>query len=70
MGTIIEFPADAASRRLGSTVDGGPREGMGTILILPVIRIEREPDETSGGKRSGRRYRTGPPPPSPHLKSG
>ena len=54
MGTIIEFPADAASRRLGPTIDGGPREarktkGMGTILILPVIRIEREPDKTSGG---------------------
>ena len=42
MGTIIEFPADAASRRLGSTMDGAPREGMGTILILPVVRIERE----------------------------
>jgi hypothetical protein len=49
MGTIIEFPADAASRRLGSTIDGAPREGMGTILILPVVRIERNPDETSGG---------------------
>jgi hypothetical protein len=49
MGTIIEFPADAASRRLGSGIDGGPREVMGTVLILPVIRIEREPDETSGG---------------------
>jgi hypothetical protein len=49
MGTIIEFPADAAARRLGSTVDGAPCEGMATILILPVIRIEREPDETSGG---------------------
>ena len=47
MGTIIEFPADAASRRLGS--DGAPREGMGTILILPVVRIERDSDETSGG---------------------
>ncbi len=49
MGTIIEFPADAASRRLGSTMDGAPREGMGTVLILPVVRIEREPEETSGG---------------------
>jgi hypothetical protein len=54
MGTIIEFPADAASRRPGSGIDGDPREarsgeGMGTVLILPVIRIEREPDETSGG---------------------
>ena len=48
MGTIIEFPADAASRRLGS--DGAPREGMGTILILPVVRIQRDTDETSGGR--------------------
>jgi hypothetical protein len=47
MGTIIEFPAHAASRRPGSTIDGALREGMGTILILPVVRIER--DETSGG---------------------
>ena len=49
MGTIIEFPAETASRRLGSTMDGTPREGMGTILILPVIRIERDPDATSDG---------------------
>ena len=49
MGTIIEFPADAGSRRLDSTLDGAPREGMGTILILPVVWIERDPDETSGG---------------------
>jgi hypothetical protein len=50
MGTIIEFPADAASRRLGSTMDGGPREGSATILILPAVRIEREADETNGGR--------------------
>ena len=50
MGTIIEFPADAASRRLGSTIDGAPRAGMGTVLILPVVRIERNTDETSGGR--------------------
>ncbi|MDP3079000.1 hypothetical protein [Bradyrhizobium sp.] len=49
MGNIIEFPADAASRRPGSTIDGAPRSGMGTILILPAVRIERNPDETSGG---------------------
>ena len=46
MGTIIEFPADAASRRPGSTTIGAP---SGTIVILPVIRIEREVDETRGG---------------------
>jgi hypothetical protein len=50
MGTIIAFPADAASRRLGPTMNGEPREDMGTVLILPVVRIERDPDETSGGR--------------------
>ncbi|MDE2330880.1 MAG: hypothetical protein KGK16_08885 [Bradyrhizobium sp.] len=55
MGTIIEFPADAASRRLAPGIDGGPREAgsrevMGIVLILPVIRIEREPDKTNGGR--------------------
>jgi hypothetical protein len=49
MGTIIEFPADAASRRLGSTIDGAARPGTATILILPAVRIERNTDETSGG---------------------
>ena len=49
MGTIIVFPADAASRRPGSTMDGAPREGMGIVLILPVVRIERNTDETSSG---------------------
>jgi len=47
MGTIIEFPADAASRRLGSSMDGAPLNA--TILILPVVRIERDTDKTSGG---------------------
>jgi hypothetical protein len=55
MGTIIEFPADAALRRPGSTIDDGPREAnprkdIGTVVILPVIRIERESDATSGGR--------------------
>jgi hypothetical protein len=30
-------------------MDGVPREGMGAVLILPVVRIERSPEETSGG---------------------
>jgi len=50
MGTIIEFPADAASRRLGSTVDGIASEAKGTVLILPVIRIERQVEETNGDR--------------------
>jgi hypothetical protein len=47
MGTIIEFPADAASRRPG--MDGASRESTATILILPVVRIERGTGKTSGG---------------------
>ncbi|MBS0529194.1 MAG: hypothetical protein JSS22_07370 [Proteobacteria bacterium] len=63
MGTVIEFPADAASRRLGSTMDIAPGEETGMILILPVIRIDRDTDETNGGSgpeegtASGRRRR-------------
>jgi len=49
MGTIIEFPADAASRRPGSTIDGASSDGMGNVLILPVVRIEREDDGSSDG---------------------
>ena len=63
MGTIIEFPADAASRRLG--MDGASREGLGTVLILPVVRIERPSEESGGrgpeeGTAPGRRRRRRP----------
>ena len=47
MGTIIEFPV---SRRLGSPEDVAPLAEKATVVILPVIRIERETDETSGGR--------------------
>ena len=50
MGTIIVFPADAASRRPGSTMDGAPRDGLATVLILPVVRIEREAEKTGDGR--------------------
>jgi hypothetical protein len=49
MGIVIEFPAGTASRRLGSTMDVAPRQGLGTVLILPVVRIERHTDESNGG---------------------
>ncbi|HLJ00091.1 MAG TPA: hypothetical protein VKT76_10265 [Bradyrhizobium sp.] len=58
MGTIIEFPTDAASRRLGSTMEGAACQNTGTILILPVIRIERQVEETNG--RSGPEEGTAP----------
>lgn len=50
MGTIILFPADAASRHRGSDLDSTPRETAGIVLILPVIRIERISDETGKGR--------------------
>jgi hypothetical protein len=50
MGTIIEFPADTALRRPGSTMGGAPNEGGATVLILPVVRIERDTDGTSDGR--------------------
>jgi hypothetical protein len=49
MATIIEFPADAAARRLAVPLDASA-QAMGTILILPVVRIERDRDGTSGGR--------------------
>ena len=49
MATIIDFPADAAQRRPILGFNGMPPQGMGTVLILPVVRIERDGDETSGG---------------------
>ena len=47
MGTIIDFPADAASRRPGHGWRSS--RSTATILILPVVRIERDTDKTSGG---------------------
>jgi hypothetical protein len=51
MGTIIEFPADAALRRLRS---GASRETAGTVVILPVVRIERETTTTTSDDRDPR----------------
>jgi hypothetical protein len=31
-------------------MDAAPREGMGTVLILPAVRIDRQTEETSGGR--------------------
>jgi hypothetical protein len=55
MGTIIEFPA---SRRLDSSAELAPLETPGTVLILPVVRIERQSEEASGG--SGPQQGTAP----------
>jgi hypothetical protein len=48
MGMVVEFPADASLRRQ-ATADMTRQEGMGTVLILPVIRIERHDGDVIGG---------------------
>jgi len=64
MGTIIKFPAAAAARRLGVSLGDVP-VSTATILILPVIRIERPTDDSTGpeegtapGRRRKRRARS------------
>ena len=42
MGTIIEFPADAASRR---PIDGARREMTGTVLSFPLFESSATPME-------------------------
>lgn len=64
MGTVVEFPADAPARR--ASLDSQPREGSATVVILPVIRIERYgeasdghgPEEGTAGRRRRRRARS------------
>jgi hypothetical protein len=63
MGIVIKFPADAAARRLGLDVAApSVRDRSATIMILPVIRIERDTDGSNGsgpeeGTAPGRRRR-------------
>jgi hypothetical protein len=57
MGTIIQFPKDAAARRERRTC-----EGPATVVILPAIRIERHDDaagmpEPQRGASTGRHKR-------------
>lgn len=60
MGTIINFPTDPVARRLVVNVSAAPRDASAQILILPVIRIERQSDDSNGtgpeqGTATGRR---------------
>lgn len=48
MGMVVEFPADATLRRQVAT-DMSRQEGMGMVVILPVIRIERHDGDAFGG---------------------
>ena len=59
MGEIIRFP-DEVSPRGGKYIDANTEPA--TVIILPVIRIERGPDGSNGfepdtGNSTGRRRR-------------
>jgi hypothetical protein len=45
MGEIIRFP-DEVSPRGGNYVDANTEQA--TVIILPVIRIDRDPDGSNG----------------------
>jgi len=63
MGTLIRFPEQVPTLCTGVADDG--RREPATVIILPVVRIERNADETStdftpgaGSRaRSGRKRR-------------
>jgi hypothetical protein len=59
MGEVIRFP-DEAGPRGGKYVDASTEPA--TVIILPVIRIDRDPDGSNGlepdtGNNPGRRRR-------------
>jgi hypothetical protein len=60
MGEVIRFPDEAGTIRGGKYVDADSEPA--TVIILPVVRIERKPDGTDGlapttGNNNGRRRR-------------
>lgn len=60
MGEVIRFPEEAGYLRAGRYVDANSEPA--TVIILPVIRVERDPDGVDGlephtGNDPGRRRR-------------
>jgi len=60
MGEVIRFPDEAGPGRGGKFVDSNTESA--TVIILPVIRIDRNPDDsgdlepqTGNGRRRRRR---------------
>jgi hypothetical protein len=64
MGSVISFPAVGRTARSSRSIAG--KAESATVIILPVIRIERyaedpsgvEPQESSGPRRRRRRRAT------------
>jgi hypothetical protein len=46
MGEVIRFPDEASYARGGKYVDASTEPA--TVIILPVIRVERSPDGSNG----------------------
>jgi hypothetical protein len=46
MGEVIRFPDEAGYGRGGRYVDASTKRA--TVIILPVIRIDRDPDGSNG----------------------
>jgi hypothetical protein len=55
MGTVIDFKV---SYRLNREA-GLRNDELGTVIILPVVRVERSPDNPSDGIESGTRNPSG-----------
>ncbi len=60
MGELIRFPDEAGLGRGGRYIDANSEPA--TVIILPVVRIDRGPDGSNGiepdtGNGSGRRRR-------------
>ena len=60
MGEVIRFPDESACARGGRYIDAASEPA--TVIILPVIRIDRGSDGSNGlephtGNNSGRRRR-------------
>jgi hypothetical protein len=58
MGEVIRFPDEAGSGRGGKYVDASTEPA--TVIILPVVRIDRDPDgsgDVAPQSGSGRRRR-------------
>ncbi len=60
MGDVIQFPAEGSYSRGGRYIDGNSESA--TVIILPVVRIDRDSDGTNGsepdtGNSSGRKRR-------------
>ena len=58
MGEVIRFPDEAGAGRGGKYVDASTEPA--TVIILPVVRIDRDPDgsgDVAPQSGSGRRRR-------------